>query len=71
MASKKASNEGYQAYFLDKAQAMGFTHRLSEKKFDEEIAPRVHAYRGGKGFLYDIDELYTVIKSMVEIKPIQ
>jgi hypothetical protein len=69
MASKKASNEGYQAYFLDKAQAMGFTHRLSEKKFDEEIAPRVHAYRGGKGFLYKVSELIAVVESMVEIAP--
>lgn len=71
MPSKKANKDGFVAQFLDKAQAMAYTHRLSERKFDEEIAPRVHAYRGGKGFLYDIDELYTVIKSMVEIKPIQ
>ena len=69
MPSKKARTDGYQAYFLDKAQAMGFTHRLSEKKFDEEIAPRVHAYRGGKGFLYKVSELIAAVESMVEIAP--
>lgn len=54
--------------YLDKAQAMAYVHRC-EQKFDEEIAPWCHKYRGGKGFLYKKAELAARQESLVEATP--
>lgn len=71
MPSKKAHIEGFQVEFLSKAQAMAYTNRLTEKKFNEEILPYVHVYRGGKGGVYYLPELRKVVMNYIEIIPIK
>lgn len=59
--------------WLNKAEAMAYTHRKSEERFDEEFGKRVPRYNGGgrgRSFLYDKRDLDRIIKSMVEMKGI-
>lgn len=70
MASTKADFEGLRCQeFLTKGQAMAYTQRKTEAKFDEEIAPWCHVYRGGKGGAYYVPELRNRMLDMVEIAP--
>lgn len=69
MARRKANFDGFEPDFLTKAQAMAYTHRLTEETFNEEILPHVHVYRGGKGGIYAKIELKNRILEMVEIRP--
>lgn len=70
MASRKADFDGLLVQdFLTKAQAMAYTLRLSEDKFNTEIAPYVHVYRAGKGGCYYLPELRKRMLDMVEIIP--
>ena len=72
MASKKADFQGLMVQeFLTKPQAMAYTLRKTEAKFDEEIAPYVHVYHGGRNGCYYLPELRRRMLSMVEIKPRQ
>ena len=69
MPSKKSYDAQMQELdYLNKSQAMAYTHR-SEQKFDEEIAPWCHRYRGGKGFLYKKSELARRIEALIECDP--
>ena len=66
---RKPDFEGLQVQeFLTKQMAMAYTLR-SEEKFDEDIKPFVHIYRGGKGGCYYLPELRSRMLSLIEIKP--
>lgn len=70
MASRKADFETLMVQeFLTKAQAMAYTLRKTEIKFNEEIAPYVHVYRGGNGGCYYLPELRKRMLDLVEMKP--
>ena len=69
MARRKADFEGFEPDFLTKSQAMGYTHRLTEEKFNEDIRPYVHVYRGGKGGIYEKIELKNRVLELVEMIP--
>ena len=70
MANRKANADGLLVQdFVTKVQAMAYTLR-GEQKFDEEIRPYVHIYRGGKGGAYYIPELRKRMLDLVEIAPI-
>lgn len=70
MPRTKADFEGLRCQeFLTKAQAMAYTQRLTEEKFDEDIKRRVHIYRGGKGGCYYVPELRKVMLEFVEMNP--
>ena len=72
MARTKADFEGLKVQeFLTKAQAMAYTLRLTEEKFDADIRPYVHIYRGGKGGCYYLPELRKRMLDVVEIEPIR
>ncbi len=58
MARKKADYDGLIIQeFLTKAQAMAYTLRGTEEKFNVEIHPYVHTYQGGHGVCYFLPEL--------------
>lgn len=70
MARRKADFDSLLVQeFLTKAQAMAYTLRLTEEKFNEEIAPYVHTYRGGHGGCYYLPELRKRMLELVEIQP--
>ena len=70
MARRKADFDGLQVQeFLTKAEAMAYTLRLTEEKFNEEIMPYVHVYQGGQGGCYYVQELRKRMLSLVVLKP--
>lgn len=71
MPSRKAKYEGFEPEFLKKNQAMAYTCRDTEEKFNKEILPYVHVYRGGKGGIYYVPELRAVVMRYIEIAPIK
>lgn len=71
MPSRKSNNVGFPVEFLSKSQAMAYTNRLTENKFNEEILPYVHVYKGGKGGIYYLPELRKVVMNYIEILPKQ
>ena len=54
--------------FLTKPQAMAYTNRLTEEKFNEDIEPYVNIYQGGKGGCYFLPELGERMLNMLAIR---
>lgn len=55
--------------WLDKSQAMAYTHRKTEAKFDEDFRGKLSIYAGGHGQLFDKQQIDRVIqRNFVEIK---
>jgi len=72
MARTKADFEGLKVQeFLTKAQAMAYTLRLTEEKFNEEIFPFVHVYKAGKGGAYYVPELRKRMLELEVLSPAQ
>ena len=55
--------------FLNRAQAMAYTHQPNEDAFKEKIHPYVHTYASGEGMLYEVAELRKRVKAMVVTTP--
>ena len=70
MASRKAAHISIdQARWIDKAQAMAWVGVKTEAKFDEEWKPYLNLYNnGGKGGVYDKQQIDRVMEQRVEIK---
>ena len=70
MASKKAAHISIdQARWIDKSQAMAWVGVKTEAKFDEEWKPYLNLYNnGGKGGVYDKQQIDRVMEQRVEIK---
>ena len=70
MARRKADYDSLIVQeFLNKAQAMAYTHQETEEKFNAKIHPYVHTYEGGHGVLYFVPELRDRVKAMVVTSP--
>ena len=70
MARRKADMDSLTIIqeFLTKSQAMAYTLRLTEEKFNEDIEPYVNIYQGGKGGCYYLPELRKRMLSMRAIR---
>lgn len=56
--------------WLDKSQAMAYTHHFTEKSFDEDFGMKVNRYKGGRCLLYDKKELDRRMLQLVQMKGI-
>lgn len=70
MARRKADFESVIIIqeFLTKPQAMAYTNRLTEEKFNEDIEPYVNIYHGGKGGCYFLPELRERMLNLLAIR---
>ena len=55
--------------FLNRAQAMAYTHQPNEDAFKVNIHPYVHTYASGEGMLYYVPELKQRVLAMVVTTP--
>ena len=70
MARRKADYDSLLVQdFLNRAQAMAYTHQPNEDAFKEKIHPYVHTYASGEGMLYYVPELKKRVMAMVVTTP--
>ena len=70
MARRKADYDSLIVQdFLNRAQAMAYTHQPNEDAFKMKIHPYVHTYESGEGMLYYVPELKQRVMAMVVTTP--
>lgn len=70
MARRKADYDSLMVQdFLNRAQAMAYTHQPNEDAFKVKIHPYVHTYESGEGMVYYIPELRHRVLQMIATTP--
>ena len=70
MARRKADYDSLMVQdFLNRAQAMAYTHQPNEDAFKVKIHPYVHTYESGEGMVYYIPELRQRVLQMIATTP--